>query len=66
MQMRRLGLSLAFALLSAVMSFGQNFQLPTPHTSVTDIPQRASYVVAHYWDNADFATERLKIISWAA
>lgn len=39
----------------APMAMGQNFQLPRPPKTLTGVPQRAGWIVEHYWDNADMA-----------
>lgn len=58
--MKRLGIFTVMALVGAQMAMGpmamgQNFQLPRPPKTLTGVPQRAGWIVEHYWDNADMA-----------
>lgn len=58
--MKRLGILMVVALVGAMMAMGpmamgQNFPIPRPPKTLTQIPARAGWIVEHYWDNADMA-----------
>lgn len=58
--MKRFGISIIVTLVVAMMAMGpmamgQNFPIPRPPKTLTGVPQRAGWLVEHYWDNADMA-----------
>ena len=58
--MKRFGISIIVTLVVAMlamgpMAMGQNFPIPRPPKTLTGVPQRAGWIVEHYWDNADMA-----------
>lgn len=45
---------------AAALAQAQNFSIPRPPKSLTQIPARAGWIVEHYWDNADMGALALE------
>lgn len=51
--MKRLAIALVIILACGVEAIGQEFRLPRPPAELTSVPQRAGWLIEHYWDLAD-------------
>lgn len=51
--MKRFAIALVIILTCGFEAIGQEFRLPRPPAEMTSVPQRAGWLIEHYWDLAD-------------